>query len=217
MKPLFFLLIFAAGCGIRSGNLVVNPGAEIPNFDSVPAGWSNISGKWVSPQGDSVRHDFGFAKSGHRYFFGGYGQECILQQEIELSSFAGDIDKGNLHFVLSANEQSLDQGPLSDQGKIRVQCLDASKAGILYRDSTDTLMSISKWKVVTDTFLAPKGTRAIRLQLVSIRHVGGDNDGYFDDISLSAFTPPNTLLIVAILVVVLSVAVGLGFYLRKKT
>ena len=47
-------------------------------------------------------------------------------------------------------------------------------------------MSEAEWLLVADQRLAPVGTRAIRIRLQSTRNVGGNNDGYFDSLSLFA-------------------------------
>lgn len=216
IKIFFPLLILGFGCGVRSGNLLVNPSAEIPKHDSVPVGWENISGKWQALEGDTLHHDFGYAKDGKYYFFGGNGLHCVLQQDAAVSQYANDIDGGKLRVFLSGYEQTLDQGPVSDQGMLKVECLDMTKTKILYSDSTDTLMSIGKWKAIADTFLAPGLTRFIRVQLIAFRNVGGDNDGYFDDISLSASSPPNYILLVIIIVATLATVTGVTIYFRKK-
>jgi hypothetical protein len=216
MRILFVLLIFCFGCGVRSANILVNSSAEILPFDSIPFGWENISGNWTSQQGDSLHHDYGYAENGKRFFFGGNGSLCILQQTVNVSSYAGEIDKGSLRFILNGFEQSLDQGPLSDQGKLKMECLDAAKNHILSIDSTDTLMSIGKWKAVADTLMAPRLTRFVRISLIAIRHVGGDNDGYFDDITLSAASPPQFTLIAIIVVGILAIAGGTWLKIRSS-
>jgi hypothetical protein len=216
MRLLFLLLIFCFGCGVRSANILINGSAEISPFDSIPPGWENISGKWTSQQGDSLHHDCGYAENGKRFFFGGYGSLCVVQQVVNVSSYAGEIDKGSLRFILSGFEQSLDQGPLSDQGKLKMECLDATKNNILSRDSTDTLMSIGKWKAVADTLTAAPLTRFVRVSLVAIRHVGEYNDGYFDDIALSAYSPPRFTLIGMIVVGILAIAGGILLKIRSS-
>ncbi len=194
------LTVFVS-CSTNQTNLLINADAELPKFDSVPIGWTNVKGNWVSAEGDSAKHDFGFAQHSSRYFFAGYGLLCTLQQDVDVSSFANKIDAQKQHFVLSGYEQTLDQGKISDQGVLKMACLDASKNKILFSFQSDTLMSISKWQPVTDTFLAPADTRFIRVQLVSIRNVGGDNDGYFDNISLVAQSSFNYLFILIPIVV----------------
>jgi len=73
-----------------------------------------------------------------------------------------------------------------------------------------------KWKAVADTFFAPKLTRYIRVQLVAFRNVGGDNDAYFDDISLSASSSPSNILLVGMVLAILAIVTGATIYIRKK-
>jgi hypothetical protein len=217
MNKTFFVpvLLFAISCGRHSDNLLTNANAEIPRSDTVPAGWDNISGNWISQQGDSSHHDYGYSDSGKYYFFAGYGAIGILQQDTPLMLYEKDIDNGKLKCILTGKERSLDQGPLSDQGLVKLACLDATKRLILYSYSTDTLMSKDKWKAFSDTFPVPKFTRYLRVQLVAIRHVGGDNDGYFDNISLSVHTAPNYLLIILIPVLLVVIVAGVSAYLMR--
>jgi len=211
------LLILGYGCSTGSGNLLVNGNAEAPKYDSMPKGWQNISGMWISLEGDSTHHDYGFAKEGKYYFFGGNGLLCVLQQDADVQQYANRIDDGKQRFFVNGSERSLDQGQLSDQGMLKFECLDVTKTKILYSDSTDTLMSIGKWRAIADTFSAPKFTRYVRVQLIAFRHVGGDNDGYFDDISLTAFPSPNYSLVIIIVAVILAIIVGVIVCFSKKS
>lgn len=210
-----FLMLICACNNKPSLNLVVNGSAEIPSYDSVPKGWQNIQGKWISAEGDTTHHDYAYAQDSNHYFFGGYGLICILQQDVDVLKYAKTSDDKKQKFVLSGFEQTLDQGALSDQGMLKIECLDASKDKMLYSDSTDTLMSKTKWQAVADTFSAPPNTRFIRIQLVAFRNVGGDNDGYFDNISLSALPSQNHLLIIIIIVAIV-ILIGLVLYFRKR-
>lgn len=214
-KIIIPLIIIAAACNNNSSNLIFNGSAEIPNYDSVPEGWQNIQGKWVSAEGDSAHHDYAHAQDSSHYFFAGNGSICVLQQDADVSKYAKAIDNNKQKFILSGYEQTLNQGNISDQGMLKVECLDASKTKTLYSDSTDTLMSKTKWQAVTDTFSAPPNTRFIRVQLVSFRNVGGDNDGYFDNISLTTTTSKNSLLII-IIIAALIILVVLYLYFRKR-
>ncbi len=215
LKIIVPLLMLISACNKPSSNLIFNGSAEIPRYDTIPKGWQNIKGHWISEEGDSAHHDFAHAQDSSHYFFGGYGLVCILQQEADVNQYAKTIDNKKQKFILSGFEQTLDQGLLSDQGMLKVECLDATKNKILDSIQTDTLMSKTKWTPVTDTFLAPPSTRFIRVQLVAFRNVGGDNDGYFDNISLVALPSQNYLLIVIIIAIVI-VAIGSFVYLRKK-
>jgi len=213
LKIIAPLLMLICACNNKPSNLIFNGSAEMPNYDSVPKGWQNISGNWTAAKLDSAHDIVTPPQSGSYFFFAHLGVVSILQQDVDVSTYAKTIDDKKQKFILSGYEQTLDQGPLSDQGMLKAECLDASKNKILYSDSTDTLMSVSKWQAVSDTFLAPSSTRFIRVQLIAFRRVGNDDDGYFDNISLSALPSQNYLLIGVIIVVVI-IMIGITFYLQ---
>ena len=212
-------LLFVIGCKSYNGslpNLIVNGSAELPKYDSIPTGWQSVHGPWATLEGDSASHSYGFAQEGKHYFFAGYCAVGILQQDVNVSQYASRIDKQKQPFVVKAYEQSLDQGPNSDQGMISIQALDRSKTKILYSFTSDTARSLSKWRPLYDSFPAPATTRFIRIQLIAVRHVGGDNDGYFDNISLTAI-PANSFNTMLVIVVAMIVLLGAGiFALAKK-
>lgn len=208
------LIMLISACNRPSSNLIVNGSAEMPRYDTIPKGWQNIKGNWTAAEGDSVHPNYAIAQDSSHYFFAGYGLLCMLEQEVEVDQYATTIDNKKQQFILSGFEQTLDQGLLSDQGMLKVECLDATKK-ILDSSRTDTLMSKTKWLPVADTFLAPASTRFIRVQLIAFRNVGGDNDGYFDNIRLVALPSYNYLLII-ILIAIVIVGTGSFVYFRKK-
>ncbi len=201
-------------CNNEPSNLIFNGSAEVPGYDSVPKGWQNIDGNWTSAKLDSANDIVTPAQSGNHFFFGHTGAVCILQQDVDVSKYAKKIDEKKQKFILSGFERTLDQGNLSDQGMLKEACLDASKKIMLFSDSTDTVMSKTKWQPIADTFPAPPLTRFIRIQLIAFRHVGNDNDGYFDNISLVAVPSSNYILIIIVIIAV--IAAGAVVYFQKK-
>jgi hypothetical protein len=171
-------------------------------------------------EGDSVHHDYGFAREGKYFFFAGHDSLGILQQDVDVSQYAAGIDAHKQLFVFSGYAQSLDQGPNSDQGMISIKGLDSSKNKTLYSFSSDTTRSLSKWLPLNDSFAAPIATRFIRIQLIAVRHVGGDNDGYFDNISLTtqttAFVFDKKWLFIIIAIVLMVVAVSVFTYKKNR-
>jgi hypothetical protein len=219
----FALAVFISGCASNQSspvNLIQNGSAELPKYDSIPPGWQNVKGHWVSLEGDSAKHYFGYAQDSGYYFFAGNCAIGILQQDVNVSKYASQIDKSRQQFILISHEQSLDQGPNSDQGMVSIQALDNSKAKTLYSYSSDTARSISKWVPLADTFLAPASTRFIRVQLIAVRHVGGDNDGYFDNISLitrtTGFDFDKKWLLITIAIVLIVVAASVFIYKSSR-
>jgi hypothetical protein len=217
---IFFLpfYLFIASCK-HSGplqNLVVNGSAELPKYDSVPRGWVNVQGHWISPEGDSAHHDCAFAQNGKYLFFAGNDTLGILQQDVNVSKYAPEIDKQKQQFVFNGYVQSLDQGPTSDQTQIIITGLDSSKTKITNIFKTDSTRSLNKWRLIADTFSVAPLTRFIRIQLKAIRHVGGDNDGYFDNIMLIALPVEWDLKIILLIIGAVIVCVVLGFIIRSK-
>lgn len=217
----FTFVVFLTACNSNqslSANLIQNGSAELSKYDSIPPGWQNIRGHWVTLEGDSVHHSYGFAQQGDHYFFAGNCAVGILQQDVSVSQYASRIDEHKQPFVFKGYEQSLDQGPNSDQGMISIEGLDSSKNKILYTFSSDTARSISKWQQLSDSFSAPAATRFIRIQLIAIRHVGGDNDGYFDNITLTApATGVDKKWLFIIITIVLLVVAALVFIYKRNS
>lgn len=203
-------------CNNQPSNLLINGDAEIPKHDSVPTGWQNIDGNWTPAKLDSAKNIVTPAQNGTYFFFAHIGVVCILQQDVDVSEYAKAINGKKQKFIVSGYEQTLDQGPLSDQGMLKLECLDASKKQILYCDSTDTLMSKTKWLAVADTFSAPPATRFIRVQLIAFRHAGNDNDGYFDNISLRALPSQNNLLLLGLIAVIVLVTGAIVYFKKRK-
>ncbi len=189
---LFILFLIAlngshcTGVPKPAANLLVNGDAELPNHDSIPRGWVNVQGHWYSPEGDSTHQLCGFAQHGYYLFFAGADTLGILQQDVDISLFSKTVDAGKQRFVFSTYAESLDQGPNSDQARTTVYALSNDKQHSKPLYDSDTTRSLNKWMLLKDTFLVSPATRFIRVQLISIRHVGGDNDGYFDNASLLA-------------------------------
>ena len=197
-----------------SANLLVNGDAELPNHDSVPEGWQNVQGHWHSPEGDSTHQLFGLAQHGYYLFFAGADTLGILQQDVDISRLAKSIDAGKQKFIFSTYVKSLDQGPKSDQARVTVFALNHDKQhGKLLYDS-DSTRSLNKWLLLQDTFLVSPATRFIRVQLMAIRNVGSDNDGYFDHAGLLAI-PPDSERWVWIAVAAFLLVTALHYFLFK--
>jgi hypothetical protein len=131
-----------------------------------------------------------YTQDGKYLFFAGNDSLGILQQDVDVSAYARPIDAQQQQFSFSGYAESLDQGPNSDQARITVSALDGAKNRTLFTYDSDTTRSLNKWLHLTDTFTAPPATRFIRVRMIAIRHVGGDNDGYFDNLTLFGETRP---------------------------
>jgi hypothetical protein len=219
---LISIILFVTSCkskdGPQSSNLVVNGSAEIPDNDSMPTGWTTVQGSWKGLLIDSNTGIIAIPREGKNLFFEGQDSIGILQQDIYVGQYGQTIDSHDQQFSFSGYVQSLDQGSPSDQTKISVTCLDSLKRNVLYVYNSDILESKNVWHQITDTFVAPRSTRFVRLQLIAVRWVGMDNDGYFDNISLQSGVHQSAgnwfwIVIIIVLVFILLIAV----LIRKKT
>ncbi len=214
------LFVYSCDTGKDSGephNLIFNGSAEMPRYDSTPPGWLNVQGHWISSEGDSISHVCTYAENGKYLFFAGNDTLGILQQDVSVADYAQSIDQHSQQFIFNGYVQSLDQGPSSDQSQIILTGLDNSKRVLTQIFHTDSTRSLNTWRLVADTFFVPQSTRFIRIQLIAIRHVGGDNDGYFDNMVLNA-TPEKTSInkMIIILLAIICVLIVGSIITRKK-
>ena len=138
-----------------------------------------------SVEGDSNTHNYAYAQNGKYHFFEGQDLSGTLQQDISIDKYADGIDAHKQQFIFAGYVKSFLQDP-PDQATITITALDNSKSKQLYTFNSDTISSVNNWQKVTDTFTAPASTRFIRVQLIANRRNGADNDGYFDNIVLTA-------------------------------
>ena len=224
MKKLFtYTLCLATSCAGTTActdhqpprNLLVNGDAEVSHFDSLPTGWVNVQGHWVTEEADSISHVCGLAQSGKALFFAGADTLGILRQEVDVREFASGIAAGKQRFSFNGYAESLDQGPNSDQARIVLTSLDSTRQNPKVLFDSDTTRSLNKWLLLRDTVLAPPATAFIRVDLITIRHIGGDNDGYFDNITLVAL-PQTRNVWIWVTVVALAIGAGIVSYRRTK-
>ncbi len=184
---LLLALVLLAPCMSHAQNLIQNPGAELFDASTLAiSNWTTISGTWTAHDAsgyvDSV-------KAG-TYMFVESGADPVgaLQQDVDVTSMATAIDAGHQKLLYTGWEQSFNQGPPTDQGITIMQCLNAAKSQVLYSWKSDSMTSTTVWTQFRKNFVVPVGTRYIRIQLISYRNAGSDNDGYFDALSLTQST-----------------------------
>ncbi len=142
-------------------------------------GWTSPNGiNWQQRSTDPTPLD------GTAYFFAGDNDFASLQQDIDVSIYSTDIDASLATFSYSAFVRSFGQNP-PDLAQTNLFYLDANGTVIEQFNSLE-YGDGSNWVEVQDTRIAPVGTRTIRVELNSTRNSGGNNDGYFDNLSLTA-------------------------------
>ncbi len=215
--PVLFFL-FITSCNKYNEplqNLIINGSAELPRYDSTPQGWVNIAGHWRSVEGDSNTHTYAYAQNGRYHFFEGQDLSGTLQQDINIGKYAEGIDAHKQQFIFTGYVKSFLQNP-PDQATIIITCLDNSKNKQLYTFNSDTISSVNNWQKVTDTFIAPVSTRFIRVQLIANRRNGADNDGYFDNLTLTVTSRDKSLNIILVIVIVIIACLIIGFLIMSK-
>ncbi len=167
---------FATSESSHSGNLLLNPGAEL-DID----GWTVIEGALESLYDGEC---YGISPhSGDKFFAvggvcedNGYGE---VYQSIDLSMYSAEIDEG-LAFIHFGGYLSNWGG--SDKPEFFVQFLDILGNNISQTESYYTFNSA--WTLFDETYSVPVNTREIHFYMLGTRYEGYDNDSYFDDMYL---------------------------------
>jgi len=163
-------------------NLVFNGSNEQPTpVENQIQGWTAVSGDWSSRSASPNPFD------GNQYFFAGVAALAELRQDVDVTEFSASIDAGQQSFSFEGYVNSFPQ-TLIDATQIVVEYRDAANTAVLSSFDTGVIRQADNWLRQADTRIAPVGTRRIRVRLIATRAQGGNNDGYFDAISLRAGT-----------------------------
>lgn len=187
-----FRFYFSAFAGIffmvnsQAQNLIVNPGAE----STTSTGWTIItqgtscytSSDWRIQGNQS---GFPVAHGGSYFFFSGCNSvNGEINQTIDVSSLATEIDASNRNFTFSGYMMVYNQNP-ADGAQMIVQYLSASD-NLLVSYNTGIRKDKGVWTQYVSTLTAPVGTRKVKIILKSYVYNGPSVDGYFDDLSLTS-------------------------------
>ncbi len=142
-------------------------------------GWESKDGNW-NVMGPEVRDPF---------FRPGRCKSALLQQDVDVSRFAADIDAGLVEFKFSGLLSCFSKGQ-KDKARIAMIFLDAD------RNETDVAYNSGFvhepiWREYGGTRKPKVGTRHVRIVLNSARDRTPGNyecSGYYDNISLKALT-----------------------------
>jgi hypothetical protein len=162
-----------------SPNLISNPGNESPLVaDNIP-GWQEVLGTTWTQRTASPD-----AFEGSFYFFAGANALATLRQSVDVGAFSSEIDAGLLQFDFSGRVRSFEQSS-PDSATISLRFLDGA-SGVLQTFSSGAIINTGAWQLVSTSVLAPVNTRSVEISLTATRNAGSNNDGYFDDLHLSA-------------------------------
>ncbi len=181
---------FSTGASTVSANLISNPGAE-----NGMTNWTIAEGTVEALTNGQCGGIAPF--SGAKYFaVGGIcnGTETAVGrcvQNIDVSSYATNIDTGNLQANFGAAMRDWES-------------LDIPQIKIYFKNSSGTTISASNtistnsssWVSLNNWVTIPALTRTVTFELKGVRNNGTDNDSYIDDVFFVVGTQPidcNTL------------------------
>ncbi len=110
------------------------------------------------------------------------GNVSELRQRVSVTQFEPLLGAGDLAFRLSGFVRSYDQSP-ADTTQMLLECLAGSK--VVAELDLGVRRNVDAWHFVAGELLAPPGTTKLRVRLRSRRRSGGNNDGYYDVLSLT--------------------------------
>jgi hypothetical protein len=123
------------------------------------------------------------AIEGASFFFPGASREAELRQTVSVEEFRDTLDVGQQELRFEGALSSYTDG---DTARIVVEFLDNTKTEILDAYDSGERQPKRVWERLKHQQAAPKGTRFIRVRLLAVRRNGKNNDGYFDDLRLTA-------------------------------
>ncbi len=170
-----FAIVGPAASAAYNTQLVVNGGAET----------GDTSG-WVSSGIDAVPATGSAVGFGEFTFTGGLGSADGqgLDQAIDVSEHASDIDAGLVASSFMVYIQSREAGGIDDIGSVTVSFRDVG-GGVLGSASFVDPPEINPiWQLYTDERTVPTGTRLVTIELFCTREGGASTDAFFDEVSL---------------------------------
>jgi hypothetical protein len=172
MKHTLFCLFIAFSVGTKAQNLITNPGFE----NSLSTGWTIASGNW-----NQFNNGYGYGppNAGTYYTSQGFGPNGTMYQDVDVSTYAVQIDNSTQSFTAAGYLQVGSNGTLA---QITVDYRNSSGTVLLSNTMQETNSNFAVWNYKTVTATAPAGTRSIRFTLST----GGFDLAMFDDVSLIA-------------------------------
>ncbi len=161
-----------------SQNLIKNGDCELPPVNGKIPNWIEAQGNEWRPNNTDV-----MPQSGQFYFYPGSARNAELLQDVDVTDFSCPIDAGLQRFNFTGYVRSFPQNPI-DQSRIIVEYRNTNNIALDTYDSGNQT-NTAAWILLSDMRLAPIGTRKIRIRLISTLRAGTDNDGYYDNLSLT--------------------------------
>ena len=163
------ILVFQSSYG---QNLLTNPDAEAGDI----SGWVDSDGAWDAS--DEI------TPHGGDYFFWPALEaigSTMMYQDVDVPSSIPGSASDSVFFHLSGWLCNWDQYP-HDRATLAIEAQDADGAVLAYYQ---TEQRSPAWTFHSINQALPPSTATLRVILIATRFVGSDNDGYFDDLSLT--------------------------------
>jgi large repetitive protein len=162
--------------------LLANGGNEEPLVDGEIQGWTEVlSDGWILGDNNS---GWLSAREGRYNFYTteGFVDVAELRQDVDVSSYAAEIDAGSREFAFSGHMASRQFGSNRsvDRARIVVEYRDA--AGRVLDRLDSNALNRTYWRHIAEARLLPVGTRTVRVRLIATREESHSVDGYFDSI-----------------------------------
>lgn len=162
---------------VLAPELLDNPGSELPIGNGTIPGWKSTGGPW------SLRSADPSPQEGIAYFFPPAEPRSELNQEVSIADLQGLKRAEVLELHFRAFVRSYDQDN-PDSSRIIVEFLDGRRRRVIDSFDSGAIRSRTEWKAVQTILVAPESAKWVRVRLISTRHGGKHNDGYFDSLSL---------------------------------
>jgi len=164
----------------NSPELLINWSCEEALINNNIPAWDEVVGTVWTRRNTTPPSPF----DGSYYFFAGNAANAELKQDVDVSPYRYNIDRGSQYFDFSGYVRSYDQTPV-DFSRIVLEYLNGEKMLLSTGFDTGNCNNTAQWDRKSYTGLAPVGTRYIRIRLISTRQASsGNNDGYYDCLSL---------------------------------
>lgn len=165
---------------------LINPSAE--TGDS--SGWGAVAGSTLFTAINTVGSGWPGPKAGSYYFAAGNVASVKMQQDVDISSYAGAVDsnlvQAKLDFWLAGYDA------IYDYPSIFLKALDVTNA-IITSTSMEEVLLNTTWMSRSICLNVPPGTRKLRVEFWGTRESGSNNDVYVDEISLALVSSSETL------------------------
>lgn len=164
--------------GAKASELIRNGGCEDDLAVGKDVPWVVTAGKFERLTTSPGPH------AGKAFFWSGFSELSEIVQEVDVQAQAAAIDAGQRTAVFSGYVRTLPQPGKADTSQIILEFLNAGKTKPLATFDSGEIANPEAWQQVTDSRVAPKGTRWIRVRLRGDKGRGEENNAYFDTISL---------------------------------